>query len=164
MILFGFKNAGKTYLGKQLSKHLNRSFIDTDDLMHSKYQQSVRELFRKVGAVQFRKIEQDVIQNLPTHSSSIIAVGGGAVLNPENVKVLQTIGQLIYLKVSFETVQKRVLEQGTPAFAGSLEELKQIYLQRLPIYESIPAICIDIDHFDSEYDILRAMQKGIYGI
>jgi shikimate kinase len=145
MILFGFKGAGKTHLGKYLSRALNRPFIDTDDLICALFPKrgfTVRAIHQELGESAFRKLEKRAIQTLTTDANAVIALGGGAILDPDHVDYLQKIGRLIYLKASFHTIQKRI-----SSFVDS-EALYQIYCERLPIYESISAEVIDVDLLD----------------
>jgi shikimate kinase len=140
-ILFGFKGSGKTTFGKKLAEQLKKPFIDLDELIEKRYHLGIRELYKKVGEIEFRRIERETLLEIKSVTGSVIALGGGTVLDGENVKLLQTMGEMIYLKASFETIQKRIQDQ--PAFV--LQTLKQIYEERLPIYESIPAVCIEND-------------------
>ncbi|MBI5273202.1 MAG: shikimate kinase [Chlamydiia bacterium] len=151
IILFGFKGSGKTHLGKRLARMLKRPFIDTDDLICMLYPQqglSCRQIYTQVGESVFRALEKQALHQLNASSHAVIALGGGAVLCPENVLYLQKIGTLVYLKVSFETVKKRIFRRGAPSFVDADNpegSLYQIYCERLQVYESIPARCIDVD-------------------
>ncbi len=147
IILFGFKGAGKTHLGKLLGKCLKRPFVDTDDLIVKKYCCPVRELYHSVGEVKFREIEREIIREIELYKSCVIALGGGAILDLENRRRLQTMGRLVYVKASFATVQERILKEGIPAFTRG-KDLANIYSERIPIYESIPSICVDVDLCD----------------
>ncbi|MDE3045792.1 MAG: shikimate kinase [Verrucomicrobiota bacterium] len=141
-ILFGFKGSGKTYWGRKLAQKWKKVFLDTDELLLEKTgHQTIRELYQAVGEKEFRSLEKQVIGELASVQQAVIAVGGGAVLDPENVALLQKIGQLIYLDVSLETVQKR----GVTLVQGPIEE---IYRERKPIYESIPARRVKVEDFD----------------
>lgn len=158
VILFGFKGVGKTYLGKLLSKKLKRPFIDTDDCIVEMYGKprsdkslSIRDIYQVLGEEGFRLLEKNVIHMLQSDFNAIVAVGGGAVLDPKNRVYLKEIGHLIYLKASFDTLQKRILENGSPSFVDAqnpLKSLHAIYEKRLPIYEAIPAKCLDVDLLD----------------
>ncbi|MBX9744175.1 MAG: shikimate kinase [Chlamydiales bacterium] len=150
VILFGFKGCGKTYYGKRLSLLLNLSFIDTDDLIVSLYgeQLPIREIHSTLGEKAFRSLETKVIHQLHSSLNAVIALGGGAVLDPTNVAYLQKIGQLVYLKARFETIKHRIIKDGIPSFVDikrPFESLKEIYEKRILIYEKIPAQWIDVD-------------------
>ncbi len=144
LIIFGFKASGKTSLGKMISSYLNCPFVDTDDLIAKEHGLSVREIHKKLGDLKFRELEKKVIRGLRSLKHSVIALGGGTVLDPENVAFLQTQGKLIYLKASFETVCERIFKEGIPSFVDPKDpvaSLKKIYLERVPIYESILVEC-----------------------
>lgn len=140
LILFGFKSCGKTFFGKKLAEKMGRPFIDTDDLLSS----PPKELYRKVGESAFRALEKKAIHSLVAQNT-IIAVGGGAVLDPENVFRLQRLGTLVYLKASFAFFEQRLLQNELPDPKISLFTL---FHKRLPFYEAIPAHHIDLEKLD----------------
>lgn len=161
IILFGFKGSGKTHFGKRLALELKRPFIDTDDLIIelSNNRLSIREIHQLLGENRFRSLESEAIHILTPTLNSVIAIGGGALLNPNNVEYLQKIGQMVYLQAGFDSVQKRILEEGIPSFIEDddpISSLRKIYHQRLPIYESIQAHCIDTDQLD-EAGVIAAL-------
>ena len=132
LILFGFQGCGKTTIGRQLAEQLQRPFIDTDKRIAARSGLSVRELCRTRGESYFRALEKQIILELEPHPNAVIALGGGSVLDPESVRFLRTIGQLIYLEVPFE--QLRI--EGVPAYADG-RALHEIYQARKPIYEAV---------------------------
>lgn len=170
IILFGFKGCGKTHFGERLAAQLHKPFIDTDHLIIELYAQrtgdhrSIREIHQTLGDLSFRSLESDAIHLLENISDSVIALGGGVALNPDHIDFLQTIGQLIYLEASFDTIQKRVFSQGIPSFVdpkNPIESLRTIYHDRKPIYESIPARRINTDQLD-EAGVLAAIISIVY--
>jgi shikimate kinase len=149
LILFGFKSCGKTHFGNLLAKRLQLPFIDTDDLLIDFYQEknSVYEIHKSIGEHAFRELENRVIQTLRPKSPSVIALGGGSLLNADNVSHLKKIGEFIYLKAPFSTLQKRILQNKLPSFVDQshpINSLHAIYEKRTSLYESIDAIWIDV--------------------
>lgn len=142
IILFGFKGSGKTHFGKLLAAQTGRTFIDTDQLLGNG---STAQLHAVIGETKFRELEAQAIRSLQGVDHAVIALGGGAVIDPSNREFLQQIGLLVYLKASFEKVKQRILGIGFPSFAPSLEELERVYQERIPLYESIKAPSIDTD-------------------
>ena len=173
LILFGFKSCGKTYFGKLLAERLGCTFIDTDDLLIDLYQEksSVPEIYKLLGEERFRELESKAIQTLAPNRkfSSIIALGGGSVLNPDNVSHLQTIGQFVYLKAPFSTIQTRISQNKIPSFvdeAHPIDSLHAIYEKRRPLYESIDAISIDVQEenvLEKLYFIATGQEQVLYG-
>lgn len=147
LILFGFRGCGKTYFGRLLAEKLQRPFFDTDDLLVALdgKQLTPRAIHRAIGEKAFRALETQAILSLMHVERSVIALGGGAVLEEENVKLLQTMGRLIYLDAKFETVEPRV------------GPLKELYEQRKPIYESIPARRVSVE----DPNIIEVLIRGI---
>jgi shikimate kinase len=167
LILFGFKGCGKTHFGKQLAQKMHRRFIDTDDLIVSLFAKQTgqhtlpREIYIQIGASRFRMLEKEAIYSLLQVKDAVISLGGGAVLDPENVAALQKIGCLVYLVASAETLQKRMLKDKPPAFLDASDpqtSFHEMYQERRPIYESIPATRIDCDRLD-EAGVIAALQS-----
>jgi shikimate kinase len=165
IILFGFIGCGKTHYGKLLSKVLKWPFIDIDDLIVELYKErygalfSVRIIHETLGETAFRELENRAICQLEINSRSVIAVGGGAVLNSSNIIYLQQIGRLVYLKVDFECVQKRILDRGIPSFADAarpIASLLSIYQERMPVYEAISANRVDVGILE-EIDVIQRL-------
>lgn len=156
LILFGFKSCGKTTLGKMIAQRLNRPFIDTDHLLEQLYLQQTgqsltfREIFKAVGTDAFRILESNVLQQLKGQKNAIIAVGGGFVLDPINAAFLAKLGRLVYLKVSKETLKKRILGKAElPAFLDPSDpegSFEQMYRERRKKYEEIHALSIDMEN------------------
>ena len=163
IILFGFKGSGKTHFGRLLAKKLNRPFFDTDDILVSLYGTSHtnKEIYEILGEKAFRLLEKKAIDTLMQMQNSIIALGGGTILDPDNLNNLQKIGKLVYLEVRYETIESRKL-------STALGPLKPLYETRKPLYESIPAKKISVDLLDETHviEILSsyALQKDFsYG-
>lgn len=167
LILFGFKGAGKTHFGKLLSMHMHRPFIDTDDLILELYsketgkRRKIKEIYVEMGEEGFRALEKQAIYTLKNVEGSIIALGGGAILDPETAEFLQTIGALVYLKANPEKLKKRTFEGEFPSFLDKKDPEETFYRmvhEREPIYRSIPARSIDTDALD-EAGVLAALSS-----
>ena len=79
-------SCGKTSVGKAIAKELNMEFIDSDELIVKKVGMTIPEIFKTQGETGFRKIESDVISEISALQNTVIATGGGAVLNAKNTK------------------------------------------------------------------------------
>lgn len=156
-ILFGFKGSGKTHFGKLLAERLKRPFIDTDDLivqLHGQENLTVRDVYKAVGEQNFRLLETEALRSLAKQEPSVIALGGGTILNPVNKELLKEMGSLIYLEASLSSLRKREVNP----IVGPLEVL---YKERLPLYRAIPAFYINTDLFNEEelIDLLSSITK-----
>lgn len=154
LILFGFKSCGKTTFGKLLAIRLNRSFFDTDQMLeelHHRWtgeQLSFREIYKRIGEEAFQALESDVIQQLKGIKHSVIALGGGMILNPGAAAFLAKLGQLVYLKVSKETLKRRILGKELPPFLDPSDPegaFEKFYNERKIKYEEIPALSVNLE-------------------
>jgi len=91
---------GKTTVGRMLAQATGRNFIDTDQLIEKQTGMSIFELITNKGEDYFRKVEKDTILSLSPKDSSIVATGGGAVMDDDVFLFLKNIGKIIYLKAS----------------------------------------------------------------
>lgn len=152
LILFGYPSSGKTFWGARLARELKRIFIDTDDRVEELYKKeygefcTCRQIALKLGEEGFRQIEKRVIHDLKEVHSAIIALGGGAILNPENCSKLEKWGKLIYLEVDKEIIKHRLFRKGIPSFLDSHDlegSFEKMYAMRHPLYEKINAFKIN---------------------
>jgi len=145
MILCGFKSSGKSTLARKIAERLQITCIDTDSLISD----DCRALSLKIGEKAFRLLEKKAIHALSRmpaikKKKAVIASGGGAILDPENVALFKKMGKLVYLQVEKEELKKRLLQNPLPSFfdpqdpEGSFEKM---YAERAPIYEQA-ADCI----------------------
>lgn len=164
LILFGFKGSGKTTIGKLLALRLSRPFFDTDEMVERFYHQQtgeqlrVREIFKIIGEKSFRNLEADVAERLNSVKNSVIALGGGMILNPGASAALAKLGQLVYLKGSKETLKKRILSQELPPFfdpADPNAAFEKYYNERKARYEAIPALSVDLEAKTQDQVILE---------
>lgn len=163
IILFGFKKCGKTYYGLKAAQKLHMHFIDSDLLLeqhyHKVYKKNLpyREIAKNHGFPFFKNLEKHVVSSLMQQKNSIISLGGGVVLDPENVSRLEQLGPMIYIKASKETLEQKLLSSETPGYINPespITSFDSMYEERLPIYEGIKAHVIDIEGL-SEKEILE---------
>jgi shikimate kinase len=152
VILIGYRCSGKTSVGKRLAENLGWPFVDTDDRLVEKHGRSVKEIVEDDGWEGFRRLERDVIQEVCARDNMVIATGGGAVLDPENVGAMQKSGRVIWLRVSPQTVQQRMAgDEDTDALRPALttkgpqDEVAGVLMERTPLYEQAADMSIDTD-------------------
>lgn len=158
LILFGFKGCGKTHFGRLLARKMGRPFIDTDDLIGER----PKELYKKLGREEFRALEKRALQTIKVEGA-VIAVGGGTVLDPENVELLQKLGQLVYLRTDAGKLKERIFKGELPAFLEGEDPegaFWQMIREREPIYRSIRARCVDTDALDED-GIIKELIDGL---
>jgi shikimate kinase len=132
--LVGFMGAGKSTIGRALAAQLGWSFVDLDTEIERSQKMSVRDIFSKSGEVHFRQIEREQLKNLSGRPRVVIALGGGATVDPENRLIIDSTGTSVWLNVPFDTAARRVSMDGTRPLFKDPEHAERLYETRLPIY------------------------------
>ncbi len=143
--LTGFMGSGKTSTGRALAELLGWKFIDLDEEIERRLQASIRELFRERGEPEFRKIEHEalLLSLTPCSGPMILALGGGAFVQPDNVKFLDASEvRTVFLETPVDEMLARCgvndgseLENARPLAADSAA-FRKLYEQRLPSYRA----------------------------
>ena len=97
IVLIGMPASGKTTVGKALAEKLSKSFVDTDDLIVETAGKPIPEIFAESGEKVFRDFESNVIYEVSKDNGKIIATGGGAVLNKNNINNLKGNGRVYFI-------------------------------------------------------------------
>ena len=143
IILIGMPGSGKSTVGVQLAKHLGLSFIDTDLLIQTRQGQKLQTILGSQGYQALRDIEARELMQLQLHQA-LVATGGSAVYSQEAMEHLKKQGLVIYLEVSFDEIQRRIKDEGTRGIARPQgQSLKDVYLERRPLYERYADITLD---------------------
>ncbi len=138
IVLIGMPGAGKTTIGKEISKILNKDFVDTDDEIVKEYGMTIPEIFSQKGETFFRDIEANVIKRVSSLKNTVIATGGGAILRKENVMLLRENGKIYFIDRPLESI--RPTDDRPTAY--NREVLKKRYAERYPIYKTSCDACI----------------------
>jgi shikimate kinase len=144
--LIGLPGSGKSTVGRQLSRRLQRPFFDSDHVIEQQLGCSIREYFEREGEARFRDIESAVIDELTQKHNSILSTGGGSVLRPANRGFLRTRTQVVYLNSSPDELFRRLRhDKNRPLLqvADPLSRLRDLHAQRHPLYLETAHVSID---------------------
>ena len=108
IVITGPMGSGKTRVGKQIAQKINLKFIDSDSLIVHQTEYSISDYFNQFGEQEFRKKEEQIINEISRKNGFVIATGGGVVLNPRNMRSLRRNGIIINLNASIETLMNRL--------------------------------------------------------
>lgn len=145
IILIGMMGAGKSTLAKWLSTSLNLKFIDTDRIIEEMQGQSINQIFDRHGVDYFRALEAALIEKLSGIKDTVLATGGGIVLNPSNNIALRELGTVIYLKGTAHQLYENLSNDSDSRPLLKMQNLETILMVREKLYEGTAHHCVDID-------------------
>lgn len=100
IILLGYMGAGKTTVGKALSKEIGMPFYDLDWYIESRMHRTVKQIFDERGEEAFRKIEHNMLHEVAEFENVILSCGGGTPCFFDNMDYMNRQGETIYLKAT----------------------------------------------------------------
>ena len=122
--------AGKSSVGVILAKALGYEFIDTDLVIQHREKRLLREIIADEGNEGFLAIENEVNATLEA-DESVIAPGGSAIYGKEAMEHFKEIGTIVYLKLSYEDLAKRLGNlKGRGVVLKEGQTLKDLYDER----------------------------------
>ena len=137
--LIGMMGSGKSSTGKVLAGLARMAFVDLDDEIESQTRMTINEIFEKKGEPFFRAEEKKTLNRVALEMNTVVATGGGLVLDPANGAKMRQTGRVIYLAASFETLWARVKDKrDRPLIAVSDPKATflKLYEARRPLYEA----------------------------
>jgi shikimate kinase len=164
IVLIGYRGAGKTTVGHRLVARLKMKFVDTDDLIEERQGAPISQIVKSQGWDHFRKLEKAIIEEISKEDHLIIASGGGAVLDTDNVMAFRRNGFIIWLRADQQTLLKRMHQdpgthtrRPTLTGKGTLKEIEEMISVREPFYERASEIQIDTSILDVEAVVERIL-------
>lgn len=146
--LVGPMGAGKSTIGRQLARCLKLKFIDSDREIEIRTGVDIPLIFELEGESGFRKRERKVIDELTVKPRTILATGGGAVMDKLNRQHLASRGRVIYLHTSVEQqLQRTAHDRNRPLLqtADPKQKLQELMEDRDPLYREIADWVIETD-------------------
>ena len=146
VVLVGPMGAGKTTVGRRLAERWQTGFRDTDQDIESTQGTSVSDIFVDLGEPHFRELEREAVLAALQGHSGVLAVGGGAVLDPGTRAALEG-HQVVFLRVGLSDAAQRVgLGVSRPLLLGNVRgQMKKLIDERTPVYESVATHVVDTD-------------------
>ena len=166
IVLIGMPGAGKSTLGIVLAKIMNYDFVDADLVIQSQCDKTLQKLIDACGPEGFIQVENQILSDIRA-SKAIIATGGSAVYSDEAMRHLTEIGTVVYLKISYEQLVGRLSdfqERGVVLKGGIGMSLRELYDERLPMYERYAEVTVDVDDLSitaAARKVADALEKGI---
>ena len=108
LVLTGMMGVGKTTVGKRLAEKLGNRFIDIDKIIETKENKTITEIFANKGENYFRKIEKEITIDILNKKNVVIALGGGAFINPNIRKEIRNTSISVWLDLSLKALISRI--------------------------------------------------------
>jgi len=150
VILIGYRGTGKSAVGKRLAEKLQLPFYDMDELIEDGSGRSIKEMVAEAGWKFFRERECEIVRGLAVLHMSVIATGGGVVMDEGNASILKKHGVLIWLSADVMTIVGRIQGDLTsskrrPSFSQEdiVKETEDILKKRIPVYSRLADYSID---------------------
>lgn len=146
LVLVGPMGAGKTTVAGLLASRWGTTVRDTDLDVETAEGRRISDIFVDEGESHFRDLERAAVADALAHHDGVLALGGGAVLDPTTRRLLadQTV---VFLRVGLSDAVKRVgLGVGRPLLLGNVRaRVKALLDERLPLYQEVADAEVDTD-------------------
>lgn len=144
--LCGFMGAGKTTVGRKLARICGMTFYDADVYLEEREGKTIQEIFAEQGESAFRALESNCLRELAAKENCVIALGGGAVLRPENVEIIKQTSWLIHIDPPLGRIIKNLsYSNHRPLLEKSGDknaEIRKLYNARKDIYHSVSDVSV----------------------
>ncbi|QOY51538.1 shikimate kinase [Candidatus Sulfurimonas baltica] len=166
IILIGFMGVGKGSVAREVVKNSDYIAIDTDDLIESMENKSIKKVFADDGEEYFRALEYKLSKWLESSVQNTLISTGGGFYKQKNLK---EIGIVVFLNSPFDKILKRIKAHPNSAsklkkrpLLADMKKAKELYNERLPEYLALADVVIDVTNksaMDCSKEILKKVKK-----
>ena len=156
IVLTGMPSSGKTTVGKLLNLD-GFTFYDSDKEIEKRCGCAIKDLITQKGEKYFRDLESQVIKELSRESGRIIATGGGAVLQNENITALKRNGKIFFIDADIN----RLKTTADRPLSNSKEKLIELYEKRIDIYKSTADVIVPDTTVNDEAEYILKARKEL---
>jgi shikimate kinase len=139
-------------VGRLLAEGLGKAFLELDKLIEQKAGKTIPEIFQQDGEIAFRELEIEATEDTAKTKNTVIACGGGLVLNQINIDRLRKHSVVVYLTALPEVILKRTSldKDARPLLVAENKaaEVKRLLEFRRPFYERAADITVDTSGLD----------------
>jgi len=153
IVLIGFMGTGKSVVGRVLEDKTGLRRFDTDEIISSRFNMPVEEIFSTQGEKRFRDVETETLGSLLGNEPAIIVTGGGIVLRAENVDLLKQMGTVVWLDSDEATLRTRIhrlSDRPLLRTANPGASLSELLAAREPLYRKAADLRVDISQKNPE--------------
>ncbi len=142
LFIVGFKNCGKSTVGKAVAELMQMDFVDVDDVIIKRFGKELtcRQIFTEVGGQAFRELEEQALLEICEKNNQVVATGGGILSSTGNATLMQKSGTICYLQIPWDKLVPRFTRKVYPAYIqgdNPIQELFALYQERSPKYAQL---------------------------
>jgi shikimate kinase len=143
VFLTGFMGAGKSTVGQLTANLLKIPFVDLDERIVQQEKREIKKIFAEEGEEYFRDCETDLLITLKKEAVAVYATGGGIVVRDVNREAMTSMGRIVYLSASWQTLQERLMHSVDRPLVSpekNWEALKALWVKRQEFYSDADII------------------------
>lgn len=162
IILVGMMGSGKTTVGRLLAERTGREFIDLDAMIEARAGKRIVDIFSESGEEGFRDLESETLQDVAGATHAVIATGGGLVIRPENRRILQGLGLVVWLDAPPDVLLKRIGDdESRPMIHGQnpQKRMERLLSDRRGFYADASNIHLDTTELTPDEIAQRVSQE-----
>lgn len=168
IMLYGPPGSGKSTLGVRLADRLKCPFVDLDAAIEQHAGMPVPDIFQQQGETAFRRVESGLLaRHLSVSEETVISLGGGALLSPENRALAEKQGEVLCLTAPAEILIARlkVSSINRPLLNGDLEQRTRALLEKRKDHYSSFSNAIDTGTLNADQALWQAqIRLGVFRI
>jgi shikimate kinase len=151
--LIGYRGSGKSTVGRALAQRLGRPYVDSDDLIESESDMTIKEIFATKGESWFRDMEARIVSDISARSiPTVVALGGGAILREASQEILKSTGKCVWLSAGAEHLFGRIqadqstrLRRPNLSQGGGFAEVAEVLARRTPVYAKLSDLTVVVE-------------------
>jgi shikimate kinase len=141
--LVGMPGSGKSTVGREVAGRLGAPFVDLDEEVERRSGATVSQIFASEGEAGFRTLEARALVDASRQDPSVVACGGGVVLEPANRITLRNTGTCVYLDVPLAVLEERVEPAADRPLIRAEGDLERLLVEREGLYREFAAHVVD---------------------
>jgi shikimate kinase len=140
LYLIGMPGCGKSTVGKRFAKANGLPFVDLDAAIVETEGMRINDIFAKYGEGYFRAAERAALVRVSACAGTVVATGGGIVLNPENIATMKETGVVVYLDTPIDVILKNTDFKDRPLLKDDVARIHRLYDERRGKYLSADCV------------------------
>ncbi len=135
IILVGFMGTGKDVVGREIAAKTGMAFFSTDEFIELKENKTVNMIFDEFGEEHFRRLEKEAVLATKHLENTVVATGGGIIIDEENRQILQGVGEMVHLDAQLKIIEERLQDDLYRPLIRDQQNIRKLYEKRKATYD-----------------------------